>query len=208
MSNQNYPDEKVIVEAETTEAFLERRRYQDLFNAREEVVKRLRHRPELRSSEKRREELDEDLHAAVTSLVLEAEPLFRNTEVGRQLWSERVLGPVHISQAFPEAVDYANVTDMDTSRLPARVQIKDGQIRFRGIEPYAELTAGILTVKLEQSISSRNPHAKQEEKVRIETVPPKEVSAEAFRATNDLFSELDLMGKLGGEDYRADEPGA
>jgi hypothetical protein len=204
------PNERVLLEAESTEAFVERRRYQDLFNAREAVRERLRNRPAaLAEGHVDRDDLNEDLHAATRALVLEAEPLFRNTEFGKQLWTQRTLGPAHLSHAFPEHLDYANVVDIDASRLPSGVQVAGDRIQFSGIKPYANLSTAVVNVEIERPAThSRNPDAINKESGQVSLIPPKNICDDVFRATNELFTELGIMGKLGGEDYRADEPGA
>jgi hypothetical protein len=199
-------DERVILEAESTEAFVERRRFQDLFEARRGVLSALRDRPRAESQGVANYDISADLHAATRAFVLEAKWLFEGSELGRELWTNRQLGPVDASEALhtPEA---GTISRMEGDALPVGVQLYDDKIHVEGVRSYADLSSVVVPVRLERELNRRGAAVKAEE-TYARFLPPRELSEQAFAATDELLAEPDVLGKLGADDYRADEPGA
>jgi hypothetical protein len=204
-SDGDAPDERVLLEAESTEAYLERRRFQDLLDARDAVVKRLRDRPAARYSRDAPpvQHLDDDLHAATKAYIVEAKWLFDASAKGRRLWSERQLGPVPVEAAL----NVGELDDIDESTLPPQIEYRNGVFALDGVRAYVRLSETDVRVTHTKTLDRRaSPTRRDEERVRF--TPPRRLSEAAFGATDELLAEMGVLGELGADDWESDEPGA
>ncbi|POG57254.1 hypothetical protein [Haloferax marisrubri] len=204
--NNEEKNEKVLLQAETTEAFVERRRFQDLFDARSEALEPLRKWPALRNEVRDQRQLREETHAAVRTYLTESGQLFRATDFGRELWTERVLGPVSLSESIPN-LDQEQIVAVDGRKLPDGIQMRGEKLLFKGLRAYHGLSDAFVDVEYEKRVISANPNATKPEGGTVPLVPPKKIAEEAFEATDELLGELGVLGQLTGDDYDPSEPG-
>ena len=204
-SDDSAPDERVLLEAESTEAYLERRRFQDLLDARDAVVERLRGRPAARYSRDAPpvQHLDDDLHAATKAYIVEAKWLFDASTKGRRLWSDRQLGPVPVEAALA----VWELDDLDASTLPAAVTYEDGALKLYGMGGYVRLSETEVRVTHTKTLDRRGSPTRRD-KERVAFTPPRQLSEQAFSATDELLADMGVLGELGAGDWESEEPGA
>lgn len=206
--------EETIHVADNVDEFVQRSRWQQILEAREEARDALRsaslQRAQLRSDgldhQEARRLSRESLRGAVESYVLEAEPIYQRTEPGQKLWGGVDLAMVALPDLFvanlgedEEVADVEIVTRDGTEFVVRRRDEGTPVVQLRGVQDYLALARAYVRYQVVGQTLDRlgNPKADREETVRAST--PVNVSREAFRATNALLNHVGPGFEIGAE---------
>jgi len=217
-SNPEPPADEIIAVADTTSEFVERTRYKRLYEARQTAAESLRETSVARSGAQRHgdvnayEQANTHARESVQAYVLEAEDLFRRTDVGTELWESKVLGPIPATRFVSPRAKTDTLTDLQFVNRPPDVEMSGGepdqrQIAIRGVRGFVNFEEPTAIITTEQQMNRRGSAVKEQDQ-RVELDTPVELSRAAFRATNELLAEVGVLSELGGDDYHAEEPGA
>jgi len=188
------PDEAVRVDDEVTD-MVDRARLTALFDAREQAAEAIRDAPlqrvEMRQAGQPPAVVAEHVRSAVTAYVLEAEPLFQNTEEGRELWRSSRVGPIPLTDPS-KGVEWYEPPDATVINVRDEL-VRDDHILVPGIGTYVSLPSPIEVVwEGEESVTYRRGNATKDRQERAEVRPPVEVSEAVFRASNRLLADIGL----------------
>lgn len=182
--------------ADSLDEFSDRARLQTLFETRHEAAEAIRRAPirELELEHKTTEYnpqylVDRIVRAGVTAYILEAEPLLRNTEPGRELWSNHQLRPVHLPEYAPahpdgewEHVSMAEPAGIDAGRDADMIQLE-------GLGDYVTLPDPI---ELDYTGLLNRPDHSDTVTVTTRIGVDRETSTDVFRALNKLLADLGI----------------
>ncbi len=195
------PDEIAVV-ADGIDEYIDKARYKMLFDARQEAAAKLRSVPDDKVGAQNSMGdaggdafVSASVRAAVNTYIHEAEPLFRNTEVGTAAWEDAGIASVPLESCIPDLpVESSNVTDFEAKRLPEGVEIhhqRNGpELLVRGVGAFTEFDGGSIHAEWEEELDRRNPNATKSDEGTVSIIPTVKHSRGAFRATNALLSEL------------------
>lgn len=193
------PADEIAVVVDDMDEFIDRTRYQQLFEARSAAMNALRDAPmsrvEGRGRGAREEEVtyavSESTRAAVAGYVLEAEPLYQNTDIGQELWRTASLGPLPISDVAPN-VTWGEVETHELFRVPESAAVlgtPPNRVKLSGIGTFLEFGNAYLQATSNSSGDWRGRERGDKTEIH-ELLTPPELSEQVFRVTNHLLTEL------------------
>lgn len=201
-SEDEVPDETIFV-ADSVDEFVERRRYQELFEARERAAEALNSAVEIEmrargSGQQARDAKRAAVRQAVAGYVWEAEELFKNTQAGRKLWNNVELATIELA----DVIDPGNAVNKGesfdglsnaTSRKGLQPERQNGRwvLQLWGVGDYVELSKTRIRAKCNVGMDRRG-HAQKTREMEISPSMPVAASREVYRATNALLAQSDL----------------
>lgn len=191
------PHEEAVLIADNVDEFVQRQRYQQIFDARSEAGRAIRE-SETRKLDAVQSGLDlpeaeavmrQTVRKAVESYVLECEPLYQQTEVGTALWSDTDLATVRalecVAGASPD--DVGQLSLLGTGGLA--VQDHPLTIQVGGVGDYMAFNNLRARLSRTESLNRRSAATQTDDK-QVTLSTPVWLSREAFRATNALLNDL------------------
>jgi hypothetical protein len=183
---------------EDAEAFVDKARLRSLFDARDTAAEAIqeatltKHRLAAKRSVAESEQLvDEHVRAAVTTYVLECEPLLQNTSTGLEYWQSYEVGPVHLPPYPPSDTAWEMGPDRTVVGVPAGLIDADRDvIEIPSIRQYVNLPSPI---RLRWSGLVESPGFDRGTEDGAETTNismPRDASEDVFRAINKLLADL------------------
>jgi hypothetical protein len=171
----------------------ERRSVETLYNARDAAAQALQEAPLLRREQGERAAAAA-VHAAVAQFVRELEPILVSTDPGRVVWHDdggAGLGSVRIPAPTPVRGDRFEIRgepDLVDTSAPARL-LRGDEIEIRCVRDYIDAGSPITaTWRFEgfpADVYNPDPETRRD---RVETPPPREVSARVYRQCSGVLS--------------------
>ena len=194
-SEEEIIDEQVVYAADNISDYVQRTRYQQLFERKEAASKAfdrvtmVRREPAVDQSDVR-----EIVRQAVESYVLEVESLYQQTEPGRALWEQAEIDVIPIAEALGEVAEHKKLSLKSAEAARGlRVMEVNGQqsLVVKGVKNYLKLPDTLLSATFEKEMNRRGSPT-TEETYQLGATVPLRTSREVFRATNALLEQLDL----------------
>jgi hypothetical protein len=194
-SEEEIIDEQVVYAADNISDYVQRTRYQQLFERKEAASKAfdrvtmVRREPAVDQSDVR-----EIVRQAVESYVLEVESLYQQTEPGRALWEQAEIDVIPIAEALGEVAEHKKLSLKSAEAARGlRVMEVNGQqsLVVKGVKNYLKLPDTRLSATFEKEMNRRGSPT-TEETYQLGATVPLRTSREVFRATNALLEQLDL----------------
>lgn len=200
--SEDVDSEKVMYAADSLSEFVERVQYQQLLEARQEALERLRDARIMDESQKQSEQQAGAINArsGVESYILTAKEVMKQSDAGSSLWEDEQIATFHIGDAVHLQEEVKDVTSVKTS-LPTR----NGAVYVTGLKTYLAIPDHPVEVKYEKELPRRG-HATETKTTRMRLTTPIEVSVAAFSATESLLRKMDIGISIGEDDDAGWEP--
>lgn len=209
MSEAPTPDEELVFVADSIDEFVQRGRWQQIMEARQEARDALREAPMQRASLRQRmshteagEAVRQTVHAAVESYVMEVERLYHETEPGRKLWADTPLATVNCRQLFAFEGGEHDL-EMESVHFSGGLGPRgdpNQQVQITGVRDWLSLSDVTARYKLSGVVRVGSQYRSKEREGESMVTTPVSVSKEVYRATNALVERLGPGMDIGATD--------
>lgn len=221
MSEVPKQQEELVFVADSVTEFVERRRWQQIHEAREAARNRLTAAPRIRGEHSGQAAVDavrREIAAAVETYVMEVETLYKRTEPGRKLWRDTEIATVDVREVATlplddgDRLDDLDVTQVGDAQLPMRRhdprdewgQPTDDppQVTFfvGGVRDFLTIANLRLRVDAEVLIQAGCTWKRKQRHRTARATVPTRISKEVYRATNALVEHVGPGLEVGDAD--------